>query len=45
MVKGLADTGFVKDDLSEDCRQSLLKEVLRVWNQMNAEGTRMTVLG
>jgi hypothetical protein len=45
LVKGLADTGFVKEDLSEDCRESLLKEVLRVWNQMNAEESRMSVLG
>jgi hypothetical protein len=44
-VKGLADTGFMKDDLSEECTRLLLKELLRVWNQMSGEHIRMTILG
>jgi hypothetical protein len=45
LVNGLSETGFVKEDLSEDCRQLLLKEVLRVWNQMNDKDINMTILG
>jgi hypothetical protein len=44
-VKGLADTGFSKDDLSGGCSQLLLKEVFRVWDQMNGEASSMTILG
>jgi hypothetical protein len=44
-VKGLADTGFVKNDLPEDCRQLLLKEVLGNVDQMNHQDITMTVLG
>jgi hypothetical protein len=44
-VKGLADTGFVKNDLPEGCRQLLLREVSRVWNQMSDEASNMTILG
>jgi hypothetical protein len=45
LVKGLADTGFMKDDLSVGCRKLLLKEVLSVWNKMTPEETSMTILG
>jgi hypothetical protein len=45
LVKGLSESGFVEEDLSEDYRQLLLKELLRVWNQMKDKDLTMTVLG
>jgi hypothetical protein len=45
LVKGLSATGFVKDDLSVGFRQTLLREVLRVWNRMNAVESAMTIRG
>jgi hypothetical protein len=45
LVKGLAETGFKKNYLPEDCSQSLLKEVLRIWNQMNDEQIDIIILG
>jgi hypothetical protein len=45
LVKGLSATGFVKDDLSLGYSQTLLREVLRIWNRMNAIESTMTIDG
>jgi hypothetical protein len=45
LLNGLAETGFVKEDLSEEYRQLLLKEVLRLWNQMDVSNTSTTISG
>jgi hypothetical protein len=45
LVKGLSATGFVKDDISVGYRQTLLREVLRIWNRMNGVESTMTIQG